>query len=116
MMERNSRTAASADAATRRVRTGSLLAVVTFGTAALAALVVALGTVVVGRLDAATDVNALVAEARRQADSVDELGAVLGPAIRGGSFRDGKLLFSETDGESSPTRPGVTTPTAIDCA
>jgi ATP-dependent Lon protease len=38
--------------------------------------------------------------------SVDELGDVLGPAIRGGSFRDGKLLFSEADGEASPGLPG----------
>ena len=38
--------------------------------------------------------------------SVDELGGVLGPAIRGGSFRDGKLLFSEVEGETPSGLPG----------
>ena len=33
--------------------------------------------------------------------AVDELGEVLGPAIQGGSFRDGKLMFSEIE----PGRP-----------
>ena len=39
--------------------------------------------------------------------SVDELGEVLGPAIRGGSFRDGKLLFSELEGEPSASQTGA---------
>ena len=39
--------------------------------------------------------------------AVDELGQVLGPAIRGGSFRDGKLLFSEIEGEKSPGQTEV---------
>ncbi len=56
---------------------GCLMIVVTIGTAALAALVVALGTIVVSRLDAATEVNALVAETRRQSDAVDDLAAEL---------------------------------------
>ena len=36
--------------------------------------------------------------------AVDELGEVLGPAIQGGSFEDGKLLFSEAD-SGRPERP-----------
>jgi len=38
---------------------------------------------------------------RLEVIAVDELGEVLGPAIRGGSFEDGKLLFTET--ETVPT-------------
>jgi ATP-dependent Lon protease len=39
---------------------------------------------------------------RLEVIAVDELGEVLGPAIQGGSFEDGKLMFSETDS----SRPG----------
>jgi len=38
--------------------------------------------------------------------AVDELGEALAPAIRGGSFRDGKLLFAETESETPPSQPG----------
>ena len=41
---------------------------------------------------------------RLEVIAVDELGEVLGPAIQGGSFEDGKLLFSETD-TGKPDRP-----------
>jgi ATP-dependent Lon protease len=36
---------------------------------------------------------------------VDELGEVLGPAIQGGSFEDGKLLFSEAESGRTETPP-----------
>ena len=61
----------------RTFATGRLLVVVAVGTAALAALVVVLGTIVVGRLNAATDVNARVVDARQQVDLVDDLAAEL---------------------------------------
>ncbi len=61
----------------RALGTGRLLLVVTVGTAALATLVVILGTIVVGRLDAATDVNATVVVARSQVDVVDNLASEL---------------------------------------
>jgi len=55
------------------------------------------------------DLEDLPAEVREKLDvvSVDELGEVLGPAIRGGSFRDGKLLFAEGDQEPRGGQPGV---------
>jgi ATP-dependent Lon protease len=36
---------------------------------------------------------------RLEVIAVDELGEVLGPAIRGGSFEDGRLLFSDADAD-----------------
>ncbi len=39
---------------------------------------------------------------RLEVISVDELGEVLGPAIRGGSFEDGRLLFSDMDADRKP--------------
>jgi ATP-dependent Lon protease len=39
--------------------------------------------------------------------SVQELGEVLAPAIRGGSFRDGKLLFTEREGDAPSQQPEV---------
>jgi len=55
------------------------------------------------------DLEDLPSEVREKLDvvSVDELGEVLGPAIRGGSFRDGKLLFTEGDKEPRVGQPGV---------
>jgi len=55
------------------------------------------------------DLEDLPSDVRQKLDvvSVDELGEVLGPAIRGGSFRDGKLLFAEVDSEPPATRPGA---------
>jgi ATP-dependent Lon protease len=55
------------------------------------------------------DLEDLPPEVRENLDvvSVDELGEVLGPAIRGGSFRDGKLLFTEGDSEPRVGQPGV---------
>ena len=52
------------------------------------------------------DLEDLPADVREKLNvvAVDELGEVLGPAIRGGSFRDGKLLFSEGEGESAASR------------
>ena len=41
---------------------------------------------------------------RLEVIAVNELGEVLAPAIRGGSFEDGKLLFSEVE-NSQPERP-----------
>lgn len=41
---------------------------------------------------------------RLEVIAVNELGEVLGPAIQGGSFEDGKLLFSEGE-NSQPERP-----------
>ena len=54
------------------------------------------------------DLDDLPEEVRNQLTviAVEELGGVLGPAIRGGSFRDGKLLFAEIDGEPTTGRPG----------
>mgnify|MGYP001815342962 CR=1 FL=1 len=55
------------------------------------------------------DLEDLTEEVRNQLTvvAVDELGAVLGPAIRGGSFRDGKLLFAEGDGDAPSSQPGA---------
>ena len=41
---------------------------------------------------------------RLEVIAVDELGEVLAPAIRGGSFEDGRLLFSDTDADRSTRR------------
>ncbi len=41
---------------------------------------------------------------RLEVIAVNELGEVLAPAIQGGSFEDGKLLFSEVE-NSQPERP-----------
>jgi ATP-dependent Lon protease len=51
------------------------------------------------------DLEDLPADVRDKLEvvAVDELGEVLGPAIRGGSFEDGKLLFAEGESES-PSR------------
>jgi ATP-dependent Lon protease len=55
------------------------------------------------------DLEDLPADVREKLDvvSVDELGEALAPAMRGGSFRDGKLLFAETEGDTSPSQPEV---------
>ena len=54
------------------------------------------------------DLEDLPSDVREKLDvvAVDELGEVLGPAIRGGSFRDGKLLFTDVEGESPAAQPG----------
>jgi ATP-dependent Lon protease len=39
---------------------------------------------------------------RLEVIGVDELGEVLGQAIRGGSFEDGRLLFSDSDSDRTP--------------
>ncbi len=54
------------------------------------------------------DLEDLPADVRESLEvvSVDELGEVLAPAIRGGSFEDGKLLFTETEVETQSPRTG----------
>ena len=42
---------------------------------------------------------------RLEVIAVDELGEVLGPAIRGGSFEDGRLLFSDVDPKPGGSHP-----------
>jgi ATP-dependent Lon protease len=39
--------------------------------------------------------------------AASELGEVLGPAIQGGSFEDGKLLFSDSESRRSDQPPKV---------
>ena len=41
---------------------------------------------------------------RLEVIAVDELGEVLAPAIRGGSFEDGRLLFSDNDADRTARR------------
>jgi len=55
------------------------------------------------------DLEDLPPDVREKLDvvSVDELGEALGPAIRGGSFQDGKLLFAEVDKEQAGGLPGA---------
>ena len=52
------------------------------------------------------DLEDLPADVRDRLEviAVDELGQVLGPAIRGGSFQDGKLLFTDVEADS-PREP-----------
>ena len=55
------------------------------------------------------DLEDLPDDVRERLDvvAVDALGEALAPAIRGGSFEDGKLLFTETDSKPAEGGPGV---------